>query len=54
MDGNEKAVVFTTAIIFGVIFLIQGVSAYTETQCKIAAIQRNVSAEDIVKLCKSR
>lgn len=37
--------------VFGTLFMAISVEKYSESQCKIAYVQSNKSAEDILKLC---
>ena len=48
----EKWAFIAMAVIFGSIAVGDGVEKYQLNQCRIAAVQAGMNADDIVKACK--
>jgi len=47
-----KWAMIAISIFFGAMFVAIGVEEYQKSQCRIAAIQAKMSADDIAKVCK--
>ena len=54
MVEETKWLCIAMCVVFGGLFLGMAIDSYNDNQCKIAAVQRGMTADDIVKLCKGK